>query len=520
MSVFGSMFTATSGLAAQSQSLGMISNNIANVSTVGYKRNDADFSSLVTTENMTTLYTPGAVKASTNQRISLQGALQQSQSATDLAITGNGMFVVRNAGGTEPLFTRAGSFKENVNGLLQNTSGYILQGWPLDQNGQIVGSTGNIGSLVPVDVAFSGGISQTTTGATFSAALNANQAVNTSSTPDFTRTMTVYDSLGNPQEVNINFKKLQSTNGSTIGTLDLGAQSGNFAPGTDSFDVNGTTVTMDGNVNKLLTDLNAITNVSAYLDANGRLNIEDTSGGTLTIADGAGTPLADGTLGIAAGTFAASAAPTTLPGAATAATANPNGWWQVEFTTNSGTVETGALNFNTNGTLNAATDVNGATNIALAWNPPGADPLNIDLNLAGLRQQSSDYTVISNTQNGSPLGFKTGVTVGSDGVVTAQFSNGLSRKVYQLAVATFPNMNGLSELNGNVYRESDTSGTFNLQQAGAGGAGLINGGALEGSNVDLADEFSKMIITQRAYSANTKVITTADQMTAELLQIR
>lgn len=519
MSVFGSMFTASSGLAAQSQSLGMISNNIANVSTVGYKRNDAAFSSLVTTENMTTLYSPGAVKATTNQRISLQGALQQSQSATDIAITGNGMFVVRTDGGTEPLFTRAGSFSENVNGLLQNTSGYILQGWPLDQNGQIIGSPGNVGSLVPVDVAFRGGVSQVTTTAGFSAALNANQPIS-SATADFTRPMTFYDSLGNAQNVNINFKKLQSTNGSTIGTVDLSAQAGDFAPGTDTFDVNGTTVTLDGSVNKLLTDLNAIANINAYLDANGRLNIEDTSGGTLTIADGTGTPLANGTLGIAAGGYAATAAPATLTGATPTGTPNPNGWWMVEFTTNSGTVESGAINFKTDGSLNAAPDVNGQINIALGWTPPGADPLNIDLDLAGLRQQSSDYTVISTTQNGSPLGFKTGVSIGSDGVVTAQFSNGLSRKVYQLAVATFPNMNGLSEINGNVYRESDTSGTFNLLEAGVGGAGLINGGALEGSNVDLADEFSKMIITQRAYSANTKVITTADQMTAELLQIR
>lgn len=519
MSVFGSMFTASSGLNAQSQSLGIISNNIANVSTVGYKRNDTSFSSLVTTENMTTLYSPGAVKATTNQRISLQGALQQSQSATDLAITGSGMFVVRTPNGTEPLFTRAGSFSENVDGLLQNTAGYILQGWPLDQNGAIIGSPGNVGSLVPVDVAFRGGISETTTAASFSAALNANQAVSTASA-DFSRTMTVYDSLGNPQEVTMNFKKMQSTNGSTIGTTDLSSQASNFSPGTDTFDVNGTTVTLDGNVNKLLTDLNAITDVYAYLDANGRLNIEDTSGGTLTIADGTGTPLANGTIGVAAGTYAASAAPTTLTGAATVNTANPNGWWTVEFTTNTGTVESGAINFNTDGTLNAAKDVNGQMNIALGWTPPGADPLSIDLDLAGLRQQSSDYTVISTSQNGSPLGFKTGVSIGSDGVVTAQFSNGLSREVYKLAIATFPNVNGLSELNGNVYRESDTSGTYALLEAGTGGAGLLNGGALEGSNVDLADEFSKMIITQRAYSANTKVISTADQMTAELLQIR
>jgi len=518
MSVFGSMFTASSGLNAQSQALGMISNNIANVSTVGYKRTDASFSSLVTTQNQSTLYTPGGVKVAQNARISQAGVLQQSSSATDLAISGNGMFVVRagSSASSEPLYTRAGSFTENVNGFLENTAGYILQGWPLDQNGVIIGSTA-VGSLVPVDVAFSGGISETTTEASFAAALNANQAVTGGA--NFSRAMTFYDSLGNANDVTMNFERLQSTLGSTIGTLDLSAQSGNFSPGTDTFTVNGNTVTLDGDVNKLLTDLNALANINAYLDANGHLNIEDTAG-TLTLADGAGTPLANGTLGIAAGTFAPTADPALLPGVTTSGTPNPSGWWQVTFTTNAGTVQTGAVNFNTDGTINATPDADGNVNIALAWTPPGADPLNVALDFSGLRQQSSDYTVISESQNGSPLGFKTGVSIGNDGTVTAQFSNGLSRNVYRLAVATFPNINGLSELDGNVYRESDTSGTLNLLEPGTGGAGLINGGALEGSNVDLADEFSKMIITQRAYSANTKVITTADQMTAELLQIR
>lgn len=519
MSVFGSMFTATSGLNAQSQALGMISNNIANVSTVGYKRTDASFSSLVTTQNQSTLYTPGGVNVSQNARISQAGVLQQSSSATDLAISGNGMFVVRAGTSTasEPLFTRAGSFTENVDGFLENTSGYLLQGWPLDQSGAIIGSA-SIGSLVPVDVAFSGGISETTTEASFAAALNANQAVTGSA--NFSRAMTFYDSLGNANDVTLNFEKLQTTLGSTIGTVDLSAQSGDFTPGTEQFDVNGTTITLDGDVNKLLTDLNAVANINAYLDADGHLNIEDTSGGNLTLADTTGTPLADGTIGVSPGTFNATADPTALTGATPAGTPNPGGWWQVTFTTNAGTVESGAVNFNTDGTFNATPNVDGEINIALAWTPPGADPLNIALDFAGLRQQSSDYTVISTDQNGSPLGFKTGVSIGSDGTVRAQFSNGLSRDVYRLAVATFPNVNGLSELDGNVYRESDTSGTLNLLQAGTGGAGLINGGALEGSNVDLADEFSKMIVTQRAYSANTKVITTADQMTAELLQIR
>ena len=78
----------------------------------------------------------------------------------------------------------------------------------------------------------------------------------------------------------------------------------------------------------------------------------------------------------------------------------------------------------------------------------------------------------------------------------------------------------MTEITGNVFRESDTSGSYNLREPGTGSAGSVASGSLEASNVDLADEFAKMIVTQRAYSANTKVISTADQMTQELLQLR
>ena len=133
MSVFGSLFTAVSALSSQSQSLSMISNNIANVNTTGYKRTDAAFSSLVTSSGRSTTFSPGSVRAVQNARIDQQGILQQSASSTDVALSGNGFFVVQQGTsfGSEPLYTRAGSFTEDSTGILKNAGGFTLMGLSL-----------------------------------------------------------------------------------------------------------------------------------------------------------------------------------------------------------------------------------------------------------------------------------------------------------------------------------------------------------------------------------------------------
>lgn len=534
MSVFGSLFTAVSGLTAQAQSMGMISNNIANISTVGYKRTDAAFSSLVTSSSRSTLYAPGSVKASQNQRIDLQGILQQSASATDLAVSGNGFFIVKSST-TDPtaevLYTRAGSFSEDQDGNLHNTAGFNLFGWPLDQSGNIIGSVTSTSSLVPVNVAFPSGLTQPTTTASMVANLDANQVV-TANPSDFSRDITVYDSLGNAHTLTASFKKDPPATATATGTADLSLlNGGNFSPGTDTFDIdtNGSpvTITLDGNVNKLLTDLNAVPGVQAHLDANNDLVIQAANvADTLTLTDGSGTPLAL-VLGVTAGAYAPPTQPTPLGG--TNLLSSPgyaNNWWDVTFSSSVGNVPiggiaTGSINFNPDGTLNAQ-PVNGAVAVQLDpinWGN-SSSPQTINFDLTGLVQHAGDYTVSSADQNGTALGFRTGVSVDNEGVVSCQFSNGLSREVYKLAIGTFADTNGLTPITGNVFRASDTSGTVVLGQANAGSAGSIQGGALEQSNVDLADEFSKMIITQRAYSANTKVISTADQMTQDLLNIR
>ena len=130
------------------------------------------------------------------------------------------------------------------------------------------------------------------------------------------------------------------------------------------------------------------------------------------------------------------------------------------------------------------------------------------------------YNVSFVNQNGAELGQRTGISIDSDGYVTASFSNGEFRQLYKLPVATFSNANGLQSRSGNVYAQTTDSGQYNLREAGSGGAGLVQGASLEQSNVDLSEEFTKMIVTQRAYSAGTKVISTADNMLQELMQLR
>ena len=162
MSLFGSLFTGVSALSAQSQAMGMISNNIANVNTTGYKRNEASFSSLVTQVGRSTTYSPGGVRAATEQTVNQQGTPQQTASTTDVAISGSGFFVVQqrpNGGsGEETLYTRAGSFSEDENGYLRNSNGFYLMGWEIGDDGELVDATADVASLSPVSVGFESGL--------------------------------------------------------------------------------------------------------------------------------------------------------------------------------------------------------------------------------------------------------------------------------------------------------------------------------------------------------------------------
>ena len=192
MSLYGALFGGVSGLSGQSSKIGIISDNIANVNTVGYKQAVANFQSLVVNSDSNVNYQTGGVRGGTHLAISKQGLLASSESPTDLAISGNGFFVVRgvadaSVGGTAatPYYTRAGSFTQDSLGNFVNAQGFFLQGWPLDRDGRLPGAPGNLNtiaftnfdSLKPVNVESASGIAQSTTTVDIGANLKASEVI-------------------------------------------------------------------------------------------------------------------------------------------------------------------------------------------------------------------------------------------------------------------------------------------------------------------------------------------------------
>ncbi len=581
MGLFGALFTGVSALTAQSQNTAIISNNIANINTTGFKRSEASFFSLVTTQGGTSRYSPGTVTANRIQRVTEQGSISQSASGTDASISGNGFFSVKrdsdDSSLTPFLYTRNGQFSEDAQGFLKNSAGFYLYGWPIDQNGDLPSNQGDLTSLAPVDVAFLGGLTRPTGTADLAVNLDANEidellAGTTTAAADFTRSLTVYDTLGNPQPMSFEFVK-------TYGPAATEATTRNSLTATDRMvddlgitDADQFTLSVDGGANRvyqisgvdgaalpggvdvmvydigdILDDINTnVTDMTAFLGSNGELVLQHDEFvlGTenFIIAEvGAGNAL--GTLGFAAGTYTSdNMSGTTFSNGTPADTPpystedfptlqflpgdpkyNSQGWWTMTVKDPSNNVlSRGTLNFNGDGSINATADVSGNIDVELSqinWGN-GSDAQNINIDISKFTQFASDYTVLFSDQNGAELGLRTGIEINRDGFVVAQFSNGASSTLYKLPLTTFSNANGLAEISGTAYSKTEDSGEENLREAGSGGAGFIEPSTLESSNVDLADEFALLIVTQRAYSAGTKVINTVDQMTQELLQLR
>ena len=417
MSIFGAMFSGISGLASNSQALGMIADNISNVNTIGYKGTNAQFKTLVTKSATRTNFSPGGVASLPATEVDRQGLLQSSTSKTDLAIAGQGFFVVNEAAtpavGDEYLYTRAGSFRPDKDGNYVNTAGYFLQGWPLT-NGALPANTTVLSGVKTVSISSINGTATPTS----TLALDLNLPSTAAVAATHSVTAQVFDSLGNAHDLQIDFVKAAA----------------------NSWTINIQNPVLAGT---------------------------STTSGTVTAAARSITFNGDGT-------------PNTITFPAIAITAWTTGANNSSITTDVGT----------------ASQTNGVT------------------------QFSGTFAVSAIDQNGTRFGRFTSVSVGQDGVVTALFDNGQQRKIFQLPVAVFPNPNGMEPVDGNAYRQSNKSGLLLLQQASSGGAGAVAPSALEASTVDLAEEFTRMITTQRAYSASARIISTADEMLEELIRIR
>jgi len=462
MSLTNSMNSATSGLKAQAKALASVSSNIANSSTTGFKSTSTSFESFLN-KNNTVDEDTGGVRAYNTRNISAQGDIESSTVTTNLAIDGEGFFVVSDEssdGGT--YFTRDGSFAADKNGYLVNNDGYYLYGWELDDNGDIVASNkGSTDSLVAVNVSDIKGTPRATSSASIAANLPseaityASAAAAASSTSDidlsktqFTSDMEVFDSLGDSGSVTLTWTKID-TNLWSVSVSDPAAS-------TDS-----TKTTGD------------VTSGAGFM-------VEFDSGGAISAI------------------------------------------YSATDTNNDGIYET----------QGAVTDAGGelTVDIGITWNT-GASASTVTLSLGtvgkidGLTQYNSgddtpSIEIDSVDQDGYESGTLKSVSIGDDGIVTATFSNGQTKAIYQVPIAVFENADGLNSVSGSVFTQTVDSGSYLLREASEDGSASIESAALESSTVELTDEFSRMIMTQQAYTAASKVVTTTDEMLDTLMGMK
>ncbi len=457
MSINSAMLAGASGMRANSSALAAISDNIANVNTVGYKRLRNDFTSLLNTQNHQTTYNAGGVMSRSSPLMNEQGSTVASSVSTHLAVSGDGYFVVRgrsdDATSGDPYFyTRAGQFTPDSSGYLQNTAGFYLQGWPVDSTGNVTASPTDLNALQPVRVSgIAGGaeatarlslsanlqssreLSPAVVNGTYDAADTNNNMASGAVAPDFQVPIQVYDSQGGLHTLTMSFLKA----GPNQWYTEVHMAAGDIDPG------GGTLV--DG---QLATGMLAFTPFGQLDATNSTLPTSVTIG----VAGSNAGPEWNASLGLAAQT--------------------------ITF------------------------DMGGP-------NSPG-----------GLTNYDSPSVLGTSQVDGTPFGSLASVDVDDDGYVTAIFTNGLTRRIYQIPLATFGNANGLIPEQGGIYRLGPNTGALSMRGAGVAGAGDIKARALEASTVDLAEEFSNLIITQRAYSASSKIITTADEMLDELIRLK
>jgi flagellar hook protein FlgE len=589
MSINSAMLAGVSGLISNSSALAAISDNIANVNTVGYKRSSANFSTLVTSQSKNATYSAGGVKAQTHQFISQQGLTQSTTSNLDLSIAGSGFFVgTEKPEGLNPTdtrsFTRAGSFQLDNLGYLKNDAGLYLQGWLADPvTGDIVPDPSDLGQLSSINVGTVGGTAEKTTRAAVNANLRSEQPiasqitykVGVAGSPSKTGVVTVpattarnydvvYSSTGiaNPAGGQNRYDVEIRENGAVVARGSVGYNPATGALMSSTLAPPGGTVTGTplANVNIDAAGTNSVTLAQLGITGGATDDAEVKAGNlydpvknsmsAYALDQAQKTPT--GAIGVKPD-FEIQVPVSDSKGGQRTVTLSmlkgpgPNEWYaelrakpgDLAVPAN-GLIQSGIVTFTTDGKLLSPGNLFGGatpTSITIGASDPaavgtaprwadvlGIDAQTIQIDLAsaagGLTQYNSQSVVQSVTTNGTAFGNLTNIEVDDNGYVSAIFDNGVSRRIAQVAIATFSNPNGLKGVNGNAYRVTNESGTYSLKTPGQGGSGSIAPSTLEASTVDLSTEFTGLITTQRAYSASSKIITTADQMLEELLSIK
>lgn len=469
MALSSALFSGISGLTNLGNAMQIIGDNIANLNTIGFKSSSFTFQDLLSQSMFTRSGTSqvGRGTAISDVYASFeQGSFESTGNTTDLAIGGDGFFSVRESGGNSLYYTRAGNFRFNRDGQMINPEGYVVQGWMVDANGNIMGST--------TDIAMTSFTSQPQPTDSISVITNldkdqdSNSAIlssawdGTNDTPiastayEYQTTVKAYDSLGSTHDVTIYYDK-SNTNGEWEYLVTC-------PPAEDlRAGITGT--------------------ASAGLLARG----------TITFNEGSGT-ITGINMSRLTGTDPTDPAD-----------------WSALLTPNAD----GYLEFGADFLGGTATAQNIALDVGVRWNGASFAPDSLSTT-----QYASASTTVYQSATGYGAGDLQGVDVDVDGLITGVYSNGQVLPLYKLALAKFQSVQGLHKMGGNLYRETRESGPATTSLPGTNGLGNIAPNSLEQSNVDMASEFVKMITTQRNFQANSKIITTTDTMLSELINLK
>jgi flagellar hook protein FlgE len=412
-----SFSTALSALSATTTAIDVVGNNLANLNSTGFKNSVVSFHDLVTQSlgaGLGETQVGFGVGSPITLRQFTQGGLQVTGGPLDAAIQGDGFFVVRDSNGNQ-LYTRGGNLQVDQQGNLMTATGQQLQGWT-DFSGQATPDTNlPVGDIVlPVGTLKSPTVTQN---ASLDLNLNAS-GVAGESTGEFSSSMKVYDSLGNPHVLTFAFTKSTTAN------------------------------QWDYSITVPDTDLTA-----------------------------AFTPV------------------------------------------------TGSLTFDSTGVLTSPTATDAAVQIPITGLADGAADFNVNWSVynnavSRITQYSATSAVAANAQDGAPPSALLRVGLSDGGKVVAQYSDGTQRIVGQVAMALIRNPQSLIAMGNSNYALSARTALPAIGLPDTGGRGGVLGGQVEGSTVDIAKEFTNLIVLQRAYQANGKVVTTVDQISQETINLK
>ncbi len=485
MGLTSSLFSGVSGLSVLGDAMTVIGDNIANVNTVGFKSSRVTFqdilSQTVATQSGSAQVGRGTAMGDVTQAFG-QGSFESTESPTDLAIGGDGFFIVRHPTDVQnEFYTRAGGFRFDKDGNFVNAAGYVVRGWALERN-PLTGEVEDIGSITDI------------------------QLENFTSPPEATDSISVItnlDSEGDNNSAGSDVALSEAWDGDLAATSHIGDTAYEYQTTVKVYDSLGSTHDITIYFDKAENDQFYEYIVTCNPDEDQRAIF------------GATTDTGHGMLGRGILEFTSDGVLSEMTFERFEGGDVDTGTWTLQdvgtdLTNQHFTFEADFLS----GTTPMAVELNfGTANID--GTPGGWVP-----DALSTSYYSSASTTVFQSSTGYGAGDLQNINVDTDGVITGQYSNGQVTPLFRVALAKFQNVQGLFKEGGNLYRETRNSGEAITGQPGSNGLGSIASNSLEQSNVDISNEFVKMITTQRGFQANSKIVTTVDQMLSDTINMK